>query len=780
MRSSKTIYIIYDKEELTACAAWTPQSYVSSYSNNNEEGEGTTSTKSHVKNVALNEGWKLETYAKPTDKIEWLHCYYPGVQKVAYNWVTRNHRDDEDSTDCSKYSRTCSSIPSYSLNNIPFKDFIAWSNRYHVYRGFDSFNYSWNNGVIGNADVQEYNDKTYTVELRRVGESLEEKIETGGPSWAKTWKKHGAHSWNCDWKLKGQEQTGVQKTNCKTDAEGNEVCEEKAIMTDVYGWGGTCSHSETYYQSDSRPEKADSGAVVKVPYNFNAKTIMDEDDLRKDEQFFAGESSQVKTRIVLMPKINQLTSPSRAYATRIKDAKWKLRLCYDNDGSEQCYETKEDKGDLEVNAEEMWEEYYASQEKEGKEFDKQIGFYIPDLPAGTEICLSTAVYPSSSGEDNNLNPAGNDTWSEWSTKRCFRVYKRPSMQVIGGNVYSAGSIVTSLSTKNLIAGYYGSNQSLSNRSDAAPRTFGSWGELGVIAKGSVKGFASGASLGYASLDVTALSPDPFAAPPKGNLPGGNLGGNSSSQYCDALSPLTIAGSCKNGFGGHGNQGNSDNRIVLDYNSIKAMAEGLKERDNKNGTDVVIKDGEIKGNFDGTGAISYERSQFDIISSKDNIKIMHNIKISDEAYFETLSQIPKLVIYTEKDIEIGCEVERIDAILVAGGTVSTCKVENFGGLDENNRKEGDENLYDGVENHEDYSKKQLVVNGAIIAKKLDASRTYGASTGSNSMIPAELINFDPTLYLWNTAAADASGYNEEQSGLKGDLTVTFISELAPRY
>ena len=124
-----------------------------------------------------------------------------------------------------------------------------------------------------------------------------------------------------------------------------------------------------------------------------------------------------------------------------------------------------------------------------------------------------------------------------------------------------------------------------------------------------------------------------------------------------------------------------------------------------------------------------------------------------------------MIYAEKNIYINCStVNRIDAILIAGkdssndGNVITCANSN-GEIPEINSQE---------RSH------QLVIYGAVIANKLVPTRTYGAATGANSIIPAEIINFDPTLYLWGGSDATTS---EDRNT---NMDITYIKELAPRY
>ena len=66
----------------------------------------------------------------------------------------------------------------------------------------------------------------------------------------------------------------------------------------------------------------------------------------------------------------------------------------------------------------------------------------------------------------------------------------------------------------------------------------------------------------------------------------------------------------------------------------------------------------------------------------------------------------------------------------------------------------------------------MVNGTIITHEMNANRTYGAAKGSNSIIPAEIINYDTTLYLWGSNEADVSE--------SGKLTDTYSHELSPRF
>ena len=243
--------------------------------------------------------------------------------------------------------------------------------------------------------------------------------------------------------------------------------------------------------------------------------------------------------------------------------------------------------------------------------------------------------------------------------------------------------------------------------------FGSWAELGVIANGRVTGFASGAGYGYNN-DYVTLS----------NHSGG-------FNFCN-VSTLSFANdNCKNETGSLG----ATLPLANDKESIKNRLDSLESE-----TINVIREGYI---------------YHDII-----------LGLDDEGKtktFNTLDELPKTVIYAE-NIYIDCGVTRIDALLIAEKNVVTCN--NF-----------DNDLTnENVEKHinDRVNSNQLTINDAVIAGKLIANRTYGAATGNYSMVPAEIINFDPTLYLWgNIGTGDDNTTNI-------NMTTNYIRELPPRY
>jgi hypothetical protein len=143
----------------------------------------------------------------------------------------------------------------------------------------------------------------------------------------------------------------------------------------------------------------------------------------------------------------------------------------------------------------------------------------------------------------------------------------------------------------------------------------------------------------------------------------------------------------------------------------------------------------------------------VVIGKDDVKELENVEISTNVQYEdkdggygSFSEVPRFIVIA-KDIEIGCEVTRIDGLLVATGTVNTC---------------GEGELNDQIRSN------PLIVNGAIIANRLVANRTYGAGPGIYSIVPAEIVRFDPTLLDLDLGSNDSNP------------KIVNITELPPRY
>ncbi len=478
-------------------------------------------------------------------------------------------------------------------------------------------------------------------------------------------------------------------------------------------------------------------AMIYVPYNFKNSISIDTSKL----VLYAGEAipATFKPSVKVEPKENSKTTSSigEKYATKVDNPS--VRICvYEEsvglDEESDCEQKDYDGWDVDEDG--------GDADLAGLKLQRKI---VPDVPAGTTICISAGVYPASSGaEDNWSNPRGDDTWA--TTEKCMLVAKKPSFQVWGGDVFVEENANVPLADKILL---------VDPVSVRAPRRFGSWGELSVeIGSGGNRGnLFSGAALGFA----------------------GNVGGELSPNYSYLKNGKTAE------YTGKGNNVNpgidpgggvidnpdSDNKGALNYSGgsmigIEDFAKKIGEKIDNDDKEVVrgdfeIEDPESEGLNFGPNAKKMYVIDGDIIINKD-------IMYSGE--YETLESIPKVIIYAN-NIIINCNVERIDAILIAEGNIETCPF-----------AEGDEkkdNLGSPARSV------QLRINGAVIAGgSVSFDRSYGAATGANSIIPAEIINMDPSWYLW---AADVKLNNTTSTaGTKNDglMIPTYVRELPPRY
>ena len=164
----------------------------------------------------------------------------------------------------------------------------------------------------------------------------------------------------------------------------------------------------------------------------------------------------------------------------------------------------------------------------------------------------------------------------------------------------------------------------------------------------------------------------------------------------------------------------------------------------------------------------------IVYAKGTVTIAGNLVYSGSDY-QNLHEVPTLIIYA-KNIKIGCGVTRIDGVLLAGtgnddGIIVTCGDKISDGNLNVTRLSRLKQEVGATINNKDNSH-PLTINGSIVADILIPNRTYGAGPGANSMVPAEIINFDPTLYRFG-------GQRIEGDAVDIDLDVTYSRELAPR-
>lgn len=498
-------------------------------------------------------------------------------------------------------------------------------------------------------------------------------------------------------------------------------------------------------------------AEIYTPYNFiNTASA----SLTGSENYvYAGEKTSVRISGSLNPKSNSVvggtyatTSPSTkmkvavftmsasAYNNYIKNKGATVQssdnICIAFSGLNQCDmtepNTNNDGGIVPNNNLKN-----TNNNKNGNSQTENKTYNVYDVNAGNYFCVAAAIYPATSGSDTNLNSEGNGQWYI-SAPACKIVAKKPTIQVWGGSIYSAGNIDTSVTDKNNLDKILSYRYSITGNNN---RTFGSWAELGVVALGTTKGFVSGAALGSTSDGI-----------------GGD--GNSSNTYCQRV-PLTFAnastipGSVLCNAKGN-NSGSLAGSLISGGTNANASSVKISDTSTYRKTliDYITKQ---NNNFEEVNTIPsiIDSGQTKIYKTTDNVYLDHSVIYVDNDY-DDIKQIPKMIIYTDKDVNIACDVVRVDAIIIAGGTIRTCADSNGNSPDINS----------SARSH------QLIINGIVIAKDFVPGRTYGARAGEYTQVPAEIINYDSSTILWTNAVTDTSK--------SSTLTITYQQELPPRY
>lgn len=585
-----------------------------------------------------------------------------------------------------------------------------------------------------------------------------------------------------------------EEGNPVLDEEGNPVMEEKPVFYTVI--------EEQAYEEENSTETVDPTAAceensdmvgtlstlqrfnfasVNVPYNFNTQIdtpVPTTTDESGNPVFFAGEENKVTFDLTLKPRHNTTTmnDGDKDYATKVDGSKYKI-IVYtggskpgtDWSGDDLCsyYGLPNNEVNCGYSAEVNGEFSSGVKQFEDTKVNRSRTFYAQDLNAGQKICVAAAFYPANSGSDTNMNSKGSDTW-RISPSACYNIAKRPSIQVWGGDIFTKGGITTGTSIKNYLAGRDTYKVGTRNTNNYI---FGSWGELGVLASGRVTGFASGASLGYESINASngVLTPHPLATQIASMGPntdvsklGGRIESYSQTTFCNRVK-LTFANDpCYSTYSGTvGNTSGAD-KSARDKESIIQKLIGDKEVNV--GSSVGIADGMREYSYSGNSDLTVSggivsRGTYMIHSDK-TVKIAGNI-VYGGGYTTLTSNdpaagkvaVPKVVIYG-KNVVIDCGVTQVDALLVADEEVKTCDSDDINSKRNSN---------------------QLVLNGAVVAGWLTPNRTYGAATGANSIVPAEIIKFDPTLYLWG----GDDGNDEDDLMDIGDLDVTYVQEISTR-
>lgn len=741
--------------------------------------KGETSVAMHVRNTRLTRtyaGWQNDVvYAQPSDNVEWIGCYYPGAQALANERIATSD----------PHPQSFNTLPTATLQS---RYLYPWTNQFAVQSVTNSSNgiFQAPNTVIalsgalprttlissstfkldvsmsvGDASVRQTNN-TYGVRQRNdAGKEYSETISTDGRPY-KTQINLANHSWFGYWCC-----CGCRRCTCSCHR-----CYYRHLNN---------FHGYNYASGSAEQRALSDNARLIIPYNFINTASFN----ISNGPVYAGDSISVSNAQVKVGyRTNEITEAR--YTTQVDYAEVRLvayvsdrpadqqtgeQTQYDGSASstnicdkgwinkKQCMEVNKYNGETTtLNPNGSLNEQVHS----GSDLDFNKTYDVFDASAGDYMCFVMAVFPWRSGPENDTNAdrttTAAGTESRWliTAPKCAVIAKKPSVSVTGGNVFTSGKITASFATKHNL--YNNGDFVAYNPFNPVTSYYGSWGEEAVISNNTIENFASGAALGKTTRSGS----------------GGYGASASNYSYCQYWAPLTfsnysssVAGLCgsdssprKSGVA-RIDSGTVDRAALVDYLAVGDVVAGGEGSDGfgsyvkiASGTEKQILYTTAGSDISVGGYIDANTTR--VVKASGTVRITSNITYNNGSY-SSMTRIPKAVIYASGDIKIECGVTQVDAILIAGGTVYSC---------------GDLSATSGDMNAATRSQNQLVVNGAIIADKVEFGRTYGNAVGTQSGTSAEVINYDTSAIVWGRSMADA--------GESDVLTTVYVHELAPRY
>lgn len=814
---------------------WTPSSYTNSWTLSNNAIVGKTSVLSKIRNEDLTnrgrgayinwlgvlgqestDNWQRNmeqsgtTYARPSDTVEWVNCYYPGAQAVANKSIIPASVSDEEPFTGSN-TLTTGLVKNQTWTSGGSSQ--GWTNQYAVQSNTGSKNgvfrtayHGTLNGLpntilpadgvlsknlvrssnelfalkvglsVSDTEVRQSGNKYKILNVNDAGKIYSEKITTDGlPYMAKI--SYAKHSWDC-------------------------------LPCDIYGNCSTCYHNNSFESSynfarwsDKSTGTLTSSTRVIVPYNFinSAGLELKATTVGSEDVVYPGDQIEVRnTWVKVGNRANGVTEST--YTTQVDNAEVRLvayvssvapnaqtqeqtpseasgntgvaattNVCDSNWlNKKQCMEVNEFENiNPEYGTTTLNREGNLNERTHSTDMNFDASYNVFDGSAGDWMCFVIAVYPWRSGPEGNsdydktTDPGGDHRWLI-TAPQCKQIAKKPTMQALGSSIYTAGNIMTSTSRKQNL---YNSSMIYQPLGSAGATYFGSFVEEGLTANGLVKGFASGAATGRAS-----------------NPAGYGSSNNPTSEFCNNWVALTLAnktgGSRTSGMicndaqaAGYADITDAsiiDREALVDYfipgDGAAEHGAGTYTLTGDMGADIPNGSGKSIRylNVTDAGKVTISGGYLvagdtRVVRANGNIEITGDITYNGN--YTTSAQVPKAVIYARGNISINCNVGQIDAILIADGIVYSC-----------NEYKVDERTGD-MESRE-RSVKQLVVNGAILADRVEMGRTYGMAVGEKTGLAAEVVNYDTSALVWGRSAAGA--------GDSSAMSTVYMHELAPRY
>lgn len=755
------------------CAQWKPGNVEAGYTSvltmvKNDRLKGGYGGWRHA--VEYNNGlgnYELNTtYAKPGDKIDWIMCYWPGAEKnkhaeaYSINGVILGQHGAHNQSYC--YGDENTFVELKDTEQPPWPTYFEYIAMTTTPDGFlDGPGKASEYGEPGLDMIQdiEYTDwadinegdvgRDYFDAMFTDGEAS--KVATTSDDWCR---------WQCTY-------------HWSTDEWSDEKNDYVKVEHTKPDWATHNKIKGTFIKGPVQ-----SSAHVKVPYNFTTDITAEIKDPGKP--LYSGTDFAMKSVTAHINDksngITEATYKTAAPGARIKafayvaDSPARMEdKIFDDSG-----EVKDENGNV---IEDLYDLGCSSNIKQCVELEStkqdlnpgpnpvfgEANYVAFDANAGDWLCVVGAMTPFSSGDDTNIDPMGfNWSWI-FSEPSCRIIAKKPFFQVWGGDMYSANGLDTSVAKKNRIFLEY-MNGNVINPDEFAIKDFGkgkrnfaSWVEEGLVIKDGTTGtVASGTASGFA-----------------GSFSSAGTGTDNIQDW----SPLTLANSGTIGNSGIESAFNdpADREKLINYwlgADTAALVDANDWQYVTNATGATIR--YIKKKSEETiPGMFIDVGQTYLLKTDDSVEITGNITYTGKELTRP-SEIPKLVIYAGGDVNISCGVGRIDAIIIANGTVRTCS--NATDNDVDNYPELDDKPNIITENRD--RDNQLKIFGIVIANNIELGRTYAGSAWdgrdgvTSDGIAAEIFDYDASIPIWSEFMAGAAQTDT--------LQTVYQHELAPRY
>ncbi len=729
----------------------------------------TTSVLAMVQNVSTGSDWKRgdsnENYvwAKPNDIIQFHHCYYSGVQSYADKDVTKQSGVGGDKfvgqTGNGTSANDASRAP-LSTEHGPLKTIISFENKYTI-SGVSSATRTFNVGKVvrdeyegpsvnadGTSQSNQEKHSDYVVSTGDIGTDgrVNETITSGTPSKATITDyttPNTPTTWTCNHWVYTETTPPVHIPDGIPTGEGWEVVANSCNIatntckyTRTTSGDSTCRLTEEHVYTYEGP--VSSLAYVKVPHNYSNHGEV----IINSSKIYAGEIAQISAKIVTDGRYNGVTQGW--YATRVPNASWSV-IGYITDNVEglvggsvpvsngecragvgNCAKFASGSGSLNSGNSGGGDVY---------NFLNNQSFSVWDVEAGKYFCVVSTVYPSETNGDTDIAGGGN---GQWSSPRgdCKIIRKKPTFQVWGGDIFTNGGLKSNTPTKNNVFGYSQYPYLIQNSTRVH---FEGFGEHNVLAKGKIQGVFSGNASGFASSGTVqhigpkgACTHVPLSFSNSTCSDTGNSGISSGTSIYDSMM-TQFGNTAKNQTT---RTGTVDISTTFD-NGSTIGGTNVRYTHVANGARIIA-----------SGFIPPQTSH--IVYADGTLTIDSNLLYNNGLAYTEARQVPQLIIISSGDVVINGAVSQIDGWILAKGQITTGQSQNASG--------------------NAASMTQLRINGPVYAKKIALNRAYGATKGSGSGDPAEVMNYSPFVYL----------YNANRSTDTPTLYTTYLKEVAPRY